>query len=76
MKRIPSECREAILAHLSWAACEKFAAVLHLAGISGHGLSESCRRNGFYPEQIERWRLPSEQANDTVAALSLCSIAS
>jgi hypothetical protein len=34
-----------------------------------------CRRNGFYPEQTERWRLTSEQANGTVAALSLCSIA-
>jgi hypothetical protein len=68
MKPIPPERREAILAHLSWAACEKFAAVLHCASLSAHGLSEYCRRNGLYPEQIERWRLACEQANDTASA--------
>ena len=52
-----------------WTACEKFAAVLRCASLSAHGLSgEYCRRNGLYPEQIERWRLACEQANDTVSA--------
>ena len=51
-----------------WSAREKFAAVLHCAGLSAHALSEYCRRNGLYPEQIERWRLACEQANATVPA--------
>ncbi|MEN9285701.1 MAG: hypothetical protein RLZZ179_3194 [Verrucomicrobiota bacterium] len=53
MKPIPPERREAILARLGApahepVAREKFAAVLHCAGLSAHGLSEYCRRNGLY----------------------------
>jgi hypothetical protein len=48
-----------------WSARDKFNAVLATAALSQHELSEYCRRNGLYPEQIARWREACEAANET-----------
>ena len=47
-----------------WSARDKFNAVLETAGMSEHELSEYCRRNGLYREQIERWREVCAEANE------------
>jgi len=48
----------------SWAAQDKFNAVLQTASLCEQELSEYCRRNGLYPEQIRRWREICAQANE------------
>lgn len=47
-----------------WSTRDKFNAVLATASLSQQELSEYCRRNGLYPEQISRWREACEAAND------------
>ena len=39
-----------------WSAEAKFAAVVETASMNASELSEYCRSNGLYPEQIQRWR--------------------
>ena len=39
-----------------WSSEEKFRSVLETAPISEAELSEYCRKNGLYPEQIEAWK--------------------
>ena len=53
-----------------WGAQDKFNAVLETAPLSEQELSEYCRRNGLYPEQIERWRETCAQANEWERASS------
>ncbi len=47
-----------------WAARDKFAAVLESAAFNDAELAEYCRKKGIYPEQLSRWRIACEQAND------------
>ena len=47
-----------------WSAKDKFAAVIETAAMNEAELAEYCRKRGLYPEQIERWRIACEQAND------------
>jgi len=48
----------------SWSSQEKFNIVLHTASLDQSQLSEYCRSNGLYPEQIARWRSACSCAND------------
>lgn len=47
-----------------WCATDKFTVVLETAGMNATGLSAYCRERGLYPEQVERWRQASQDAND------------
>lgn len=47
-----------------WSALDKFNAVLKSASLSEQQLSEYCRVQGLYPEQIARWKEACQQAND------------
>ncbi|MEI2419584.1 hypothetical protein V6O07_04875 [Arthrospira platensis SPKY2] len=51
-----------------WSSRDKFNAVVATAAMSESQLSEYCRRNGLYPEQIARWREACAHANDYAAA--------
>jgi uncharacterized small protein (DUF1192 family) len=47
-----------------WSAADKFTVVLETAGLNGTELSSYCRERGLYPEQVERWRQASQDANE------------
>jgi len=47
-----------------WGATDKFTVVLETAGLNTTELSAYCRERGLYPEQVERWRQASQDAND------------
>ncbi len=51
-----------------WSSRDKFNAVIETAALSEVELAEYCRRRGLYVEQIQRWRVSCEQANDKAAA--------
>lgn len=51
-----------------WSSRDKFNAVLETAALSEAELAEYCRRRGLYVEQIQRWRVSCEQANDRAEA--------
>lgn len=51
-----------------WSSTNKFRIVLETAPLSEAELSAYCRTKGLYPEQVARWRLACEQANEAVAA--------
>ena len=38
--------------------------VLETAGLNGSELGAYCRERGLYPEQVERWRQASQDANE------------
>jgi transposase len=46
-----------------WGATDKFTVVLETAGLNAIELSAYCRERGLYPEQVERWRQASQDAN-------------
>ena len=46
-----------------WGATDKFTVVLETAGLNATELSAYCRERGLYPEQVERWRQASHDAN-------------
>jgi transposase len=46
-----------------WGATDKFTVVLETAGLNATELSAYCRERGLYPEQVERWRQVSQDAN-------------
>jgi transposase-like protein len=46
-----------------WTAATKFNAVLETVPLSEAELAEYCRKQGLYPEQLQRWRKACEQAN-------------
>ncbi len=48
-------------------SAQKFDIVLETAGMNEAELSEYCRRNGLYPEQINAWRETCRSANARVA---------
>ena len=47
-----------------WGATNKFTVVLETAGLNATELSAYCRERGLYPEQVERWRQASQDANE------------
>ena len=47
-----------------WAARDKFAAVIESAAFNEAELAEYCRKKGIYPEQLARWKIACERAND------------
>ena len=47
-----------------WSATDKFTVVLETAGLNDTELSAYCRERGLYPEQVERWRQASQDANE------------
>ncbi len=47
-----------------WSATDKFKVVLETAGLNATELSAYCRERGLFPEQVERWRQASQDAND------------
>jgi transposase-like protein len=47
-----------------WGATDKFTVVLDTAGLNATELSAYCRERGLYPEQVERWRQASQDANE------------
>ena len=47
-----------------WGATDKFTVVLETAGLNPTELSAYCRERGLYPEQVERWRQASQDANE------------
>lgn len=51
-----------------WSSLDKFNAVLETAPLSEAQLSEYCRKNGLYPEQIHQWREACKRANDYAAS--------
>ncbi len=46
-----------------WSSEEKFRIVLETAPMTEAEVSEYCRRNGLYPEQIETWKAACMGAN-------------
>ncbi len=49
-----------------WSSKDKFRVVLESTSLNEAELSEYCRRNGLYVEQIKAWRTACEQADDLV----------
>ena len=47
-----------------WGATDKFTLVLETAGLNATELSAYCRERGLFPEQVERWRQASQDANE------------
>ena len=47
-----------------WSDADKFTVVLETAGLNATELSTYCRERGLYPEQVERWRQASQDANE------------
>jgi transposase-like protein len=47
-----------------WSAADKFTVMLETAGFNATELSAYCRERGLYPEQVERWRQASQDANE------------
>jgi transposase len=47
-----------------WSATDKFTVVLETAGLNATELSAYCRERGLFPEQVERWRQASHDANE------------
>jgi transposase-like protein len=47
-----------------WGSTGKFTVVLETAGLNGTELGAYCRERGLYPEQVERWRQASQDANE------------
>jgi len=47
-----------------WGATDKSTVVLETAGLNATELSAYCRERGLYPEQVERWRQASQDANE------------
>jgi transposase len=47
-----------------WGATDKFTVVLETAGLNATEFSAYCRERGLFPEQVERWRQASQDANE------------
>ena len=47
-----------------WSAADKFTVVLETAGLNTTEVSAYCRQKGLYPEQVDRWRQASQDANE------------
>jgi len=47
-----------------WTATDKFTVVLETAGLNVTELSAYCRERGLFPDQVQRCRQASQDAND------------
>ena len=47
-----------------WATRDKFVAVIKSASFNEAELAECCRKKGIYSEQLSRWGIACEHAND------------
>ena len=47
-----------------WDSTDKFTVVLETAGLNATELSAYCRERSLYPEQVDRWRQASQDANE------------
>ena len=47
-----------------WSAADKFTVVMETAGLNAIELSGYCRECGLFPEQVDRWRQASQDANE------------
>ena len=47
-----------------WGATDKLTVVIETAGLNAPELTAYCRERGLYPEQVERWRHASQDANE------------
>ena len=47
-----------------WGAIDKYTVVLETAGLNATEFRAYCRERGLYPEQVERWRQESQDANE------------
>ena len=47
-----------------WRATDRFTVVLETAGLNPTELSFYCRERGIFPDQAERWRQASQDANE------------
>jgi hypothetical protein len=45
-------------------AADKFTVVLETAGLNAAELSAYCREGDLYPEQVDRWRQATRDANE------------
>ena len=52
----------------SWDGSKKLSIVIETAGLNKEELSEYCRKNGLYPEQIDQWRTAAIFANEVSSA--------
>jgi transposase-like protein len=46
-----------------WSTSDKFTVVLETAGLNATEFSAYCRERGLFPEQVNRWRQASQDAN-------------
>ena len=46
-----------------WSATDKFTVVMETAGLNETELSAYCRERGHFPEEVNRWRQASQDAN-------------
>ena len=49
----------------NWSGANKLAVVIETAAFNEQQLSEYCRRNGLYPEQITRWKEAAIDGNES-----------
>ena len=47
-----------------WGSTDKFTVVLETAELNATELSAYCRQRGLFPEQVDRWRQASQDANE------------
>jgi transposase len=47
-----------------WSAADKFTVVLKTAGLNTTEFGAYCSVMGLYPEQVERWKQASQNANE------------
>jgi len=47
-----------------WSAADKLTVVLETAGLNATELSDYCREQELYPEQVERWRQAAQNATE------------
>ena len=47
-----------------WDSTDKFTVMLETPGLNATELSAYCRERGLFPEQVERWRQASQDANE------------
>ncbi|MCK5786158.1 MAG: transposase [Candidatus Sabulitectum sp.] len=52
----------------SWDGSKKLSIVIETAGLNKEELSEYCRKNRLYPEQIDQWRTAAIFANEVSSA--------
>lgn len=49
----------------NWTGQDKLAVVIETAALNGSELSEYCRKQGLYPEQVQRWKAAALKGYET-----------